>query len=60
LKVTVFVLYNVEKLLVFAPMDLNDYLRLNSNAMVDLVERKFVPGEMYPEVSWAGQGSKTI
>jgi hypothetical protein len=30
-------------------MDLNDYLKLNSSAMVNLVNKKYVPAEMTKE-----------
>ena len=30
-------------------VDLNDYLKLNSNAIVDLVNKKYVPAEMTKE-----------
>jgi hypothetical protein len=33
-------------------MDLNDYLKLNSNAMVDLINTKYVPAEMTKEPSF--------
>jgi hypothetical protein len=35
-------------------VDLNDYLKLNSNAIIDLVERKYVPAEMSQESTFEG------
>ena len=35
-------------------VDLNDYLKLNSNAIVDLVEKKYVPAEMSQESTFEG------
>jgi hypothetical protein len=36
-------------------MDLNDYLKLNSNAIVDMVERKYVP-DAFEELAGLLQG----
>ena len=35
-------------------VDLNNYLKLNSNAIIDLVERKYVPAEMSQESTFEG------
>ena len=35
-------------------VNLNDYLKLNSNAIVDFVERKYVPDEMSQESTFEG------
>jgi hypothetical protein len=35
-------------------MDLNDYLKLDSNAMVDLVNKKYVPAEMTKNPTFNG------
>ena len=43
------VLYNVEYLF-FTLMDLNDYLKTNSNVIVDLA-RKYIPTEMTKETT---------
>ena len=46
-------------------VDLNNYLKLNSNAIIDLAERKYVPAEMSQESTFEGlatllQGKFTV
>ena len=35
-------------------VDLNNYLKLNNNAIIDLAERKYVPAEMSQESTFEG------